>query len=425
MKTGDLISRKYRLLQRLAEGGMGEVWGARNERTNRDFAVKFLLPSLARHPEALQRFVREAKATGQLSHPNLVPAIDAGMHEGRPYLVMELLKGESLESRLERQRSLSLVETCLMIGQVARALEHVHAAGLVHRDLSAANVFLVESQDGPSVRVLDFGVSKVLRAGAPSRLRTGDGVLLGSPAYMSPEQARGAGDVDIRGDLWALGVLAYQSVTGRFPFDAPNYNALVYAILHGTHDPITSVLPELDPEFAELVESCLIKDRELRPSHAGEVAEAFERLALRLASAQAPRGVPRRRATDRFRPRELSTAWGWLERGGLPPSAWSMKLRLAHWGQSWPRGTGFALGAAVGAAAVLALVRLSSPGVPDGIVVTPSAPPACSAAAPQAAHAAITARPAIAAVSHELELARAVSVGLSSPNASPVAPSRH
>jgi eukaryotic-like serine/threonine-protein kinase len=150
VRTAELVSRKYRLLGLLAEGGMGEVWAARNERTNREVAVKFLLADLARNPEAMHRFVREAKATGQLRHPNIVSALDAGMHEGRPYLVLELLDGESLEQRLSREKRLDPVLSCVIGAQIGRALAHAHKVGIVHRDLSLANVFLTHgAPDGP------------------------------------------------------------------------------------------------------------------------------------------------------------------------------------------------------------------------------------------------------------------------------------
>ena len=198
VKSGDLVSRKYRLLRRLAEGGMGEVWSVRNERTNREFAIKFLLPALAKHPEALHRFVREAKATGQLRHPNIVSVLDAGMHERRPYLVMELLTGESLDECLQRVGKMRPLHACVVIAQVARAVAHAHQRKVIHRDLSTANVFLSQTDENepPIVKVLDFGVSKVLSTERNSRIRTGDGAVLGSPAYMSPEQACGAEGVE-------------------------------------------------------------------------------------------------------------------------------------------------------------------------------------------------------------------------------------
>ena len=154
---------------------MGEVWSARNERTNRDFAIKFLLPALAKHPEALQRFVREAKATGQLRHPNIVSVLDAGMHEHRPYLVMELLTGESLEECLGRIGKLRPLHACVVLAQVARAVTHAHQRKVIHRDLSSANEYLSQTDDHepPIVKVLDFGVSKVLSAERTTRIARG------------------------------------------------------------------------------------------------------------------------------------------------------------------------------------------------------------------------------------------------------------
>ena len=305
-----IIARKYLLRRRIAEGGMGEVWLARNQRTHGDCAIKILLPELARSGEAMARFAREARATGQLKHPGIIQVFDAGKTEdGRPYLVMELLVGESLEQRLARQGPMSPGEACVLLSQVARSLQHAHQMGVVHRDLSASNVFLVRSREGgaPTPKIVDFGVSKLL--GARGGGCTLSGTLLGSPAYMSPEQAEGAEGVDARTDVWSLGVLLYQSLSARMPFDERNANATMLAIVSRPHVPLLEWAPELDRELGALVEGCLVKDRSERVQTAMHVADSLERIGRRLLRSRNESSLtPRRRLTDRLPPAPIRQA---------------------------------------------------------------------------------------------------------------------
>ena len=374
VKPGELVSRKYRLLRPLAEGGMGEVWSARNERTNRDFAIKFLLPALAKHPEALYRFVREAKATGQLRHPNIVSVLDAGMHDRRPYLVMELLTGESLDECLGRVGKLRPLHACVVIAQVARAVAHAHQRQVIHRDLSSANVFLSQTDENepPLVKVLDFGVSKVLSTERSTRIRTGDGAVLGSPAYMSPEQACGAEGVDERSDVWALGVLLYQCIAGRLPFTAPNYNALMFSIASTPHDPLSSRSPRVDAEIVDLVEACLVKDREHRLESAQAVFDRLERIARRLAQRSPATGyVAGRRSTDRLRPLSAGSR-GWFGTAPLPLRVMPLRARIWSWASD-ARGTlGVIAGVALGCGLTyVGKDYLRAPSL-DGIKATPT-----------------------------------------------------
>jgi eukaryotic-like serine/threonine-protein kinase len=359
VKQGDRISGKYRLLRRLGEGGMGEVWAARNERTDRDFAIKFLLPYLVGNSQAIERFVREARATGQLHHPNIVSVLDAGRaQDGRPYLVMELLAGETLEQRLARERALPQLSACVLFSQVARALDVAHHAGLVHRDLSSGNVFLVPADQGPEpvARLLDFGVSKILGSRADGCLRTGNGAMLGAVEYMSPEQACGAESVDERTDLWSFGVLLYECLTGSHPFAGNNYRALIFNILQTPHRPLGQAVPLVDADLCSLVEACLIKDREARLASARQVAEQLERIAWRLSASGAERApVVRRRATDRLSagPRELRSGRPTLATTGMPSRVLPAGVRWWHWfeGQSSARQL-IALTSAIAGAAV-------------------------------------------------------------------------
>ncbi len=284
---------------------MGEVWAAKNELTNRDFAIKFLLPQFSENDEAFERFVREAKTTGTLQHPSIVDVYDVALgKDGRPFIVMELLHGEELEDFIERKGSLSPLKTAAYFAQIAAALQLAHDAGVVHRDLSTNNIFLGRSKDGAIVpKILDFGVSKTLGPVFEGQSVTCDGAVLGNPIFMSPEQARGAREVDGRTDLWALGIGMYQSLTGRAPFRRSNYNALMVDIMTRKHRPILELIPTLDRQLGELIEECLIKDRSKRIQSARELAHRLSAIARRLATDPSELGrSPKRRATDLLPP---------------------------------------------------------------------------------------------------------------------------
>ncbi len=369
MQAAELISDKYRLERLVGAGGMAEVWSARNELTQRDFAIKVILPELSRNREAIERFLQEARATSRLKHPSLVNVFDVGStRDGRPYLVMELLEGESLEALIERRGRLSPLWTALILAPIARALSVAHRAGIVHRDLSSANVFLASGGEGepPMPKVLDFGVSKILEhaeCAAARRVRTGNGAVLGSPAYMSPEQARGAASVDARSDVWALGVLLYECLCGEPPFRAHNYNALMVKILSTPHRPIYDQLPRLDAELAALVESCLIKDREARTQTAHEVASELEAIAERLADGTSQRISYFERPRASLPPRAL-----------LPARTLPLGVRAVRALKSGatPR-TLAAVGALAGTTLGLAIgVQLAARGAPEAKV--PAAP---------------------------------------------------
>ncbi len=284
MDAGELISGKYRLQRILGAGSMGSVWAARNELTNRDFAVKFLLPELSQNEEALNRFFLEARACGQIRHSAIVDVYDMGQAEdGSPYLVMELLEGEGFDQRIIRQGFLRPVDVCRYTATISRGLEEAHTRGLIHRDLKPGNIFFAIDKKGEvHPKVLDFGISKETSAEHFDFVKTSTGTVLGSPAYMSPEQAKGEVDVDARTDIWALGVIMYEALTGELPFDANNYNALMLCIITEPHRSVIEVAPEVPLELSQLVDQLLEKDRENRVNSAGELAVQLERIYSRL-----------------------------------------------------------------------------------------------------------------------------------------------
>ncbi len=295
LHPGLLISGKYRLLRLLGAGGMGSVWAARNELTDRDFAIKFLLPSLAQNKEALHRFFHEARACGQIKHPAVVDVYDMGQAEdASPYLVMELLEGEGFDQRLARSGTFRPGEAAAWLAFICRGLEEAHVRGLVHRDLKPGNIFFALDDRGDVIpKVLDFGVSKATAPGKGDFVKTTTGAVLGSPAYMSPEQAKGEADIDGRSDVWSLGVILYETLTGSVPFDAPNYNALMLSIITKPHKPAIEEAPGVPLELSQIIDRCLTKERGHRIGTARELAELLEAAAASRHSGTFPGMGPR------------------------------------------------------------------------------------------------------------------------------------
>ncbi|WP_437652314.1 protein kinase domain-containing protein [Sorangium sp. So ce1182] len=270
---GALVCGKYRLLRRIGEGAMGVVWAAHNEATSREVALKLLVRP---DPELRVRLLREARACGAVSHRNIVDIYDADEAEnGDPFLVMPLLSGETLSSLLKRKRKLEVPEASRIARDIARGLSAAHERGIIHRDLKPSNIFL-HTEPGESnyvVKVLDFGVSKFLTG--PQQMRTATGILIGSPAYMSPEQVRAQGDIDTRADLWALGVVMFEMLTSRRPIQGKAHE-LLRNVLQGDIPTVSQFVWQIDPGLDALVSQCLQRDREKRPRSAADVAAALE-----------------------------------------------------------------------------------------------------------------------------------------------------
>ncbi|MFO0570707.1 MAG: protein kinase [Polyangiaceae bacterium] len=215
---GLLVAERYRLLEVVGKGGMGAVWRARHVSLECDVAIKQISERWLGTDKAVARFLQEGRTVASLKSPHVVQVFDHGVEKGVPYIVMELLHGESLGARLLREHTLSQAATLRIIVHVARALSQAHDAGIVHRDLKPDNVFLIHNEDEEIAKVIDFGVAKLgVDSSTPLGVETASGALVGTPFYMSPEQTRGRG-VDHRTDLWALGVIAFECLTGRRPF---------------------------------------------------------------------------------------------------------------------------------------------------------------------------------------------------------------
>lgn len=256
----------------LGSGASGTVWAAKNELIDRDVALKILHPDVATDSVQLQRFFNEAKASGRVHSPNIAEILDLGQAEdGSPFLVFELLHGEGLDQWIARERTLEPRTLSELFIGVVRALELAHAQGIIHRDLKPANLYAHRGPTGQQVlKILDFGISKMVEGNntAEHMTLTRTGTVVGSPAYMSPEQAAGREDIDGRADVWSLGVVLYEALTGTLPHEAPNYNALMVRIMTRDADPAISRRADLPPTLAALIDDCLRRERERRPNTA-------------------------------------------------------------------------------------------------------------------------------------------------------------
>jgi serine/threonine protein kinase len=289
-QPGDVIGRRYRLIQLLGSGAMGVVWSARNEAIDRSFAIKLMRPDATANPSRVQRFFREAKAAGRLRHRSIIEVYDLGVieqlegeprdpHTGTPYLVMELLEGEPLDGLLRRTGKLAVGTALRLVAEVARGLHVAHKHGIIHRDLKPGNLFLHRSPEDDRIiepKILDFGVSKLLDKIDSSE--TTEGTILGSPAYMSPEQTWGEADLDGRADVWSLGVVLYKALSAALPFEGSNFHAIMMAINSRPAQPLRSRAPELPSEVCALVHRCLEKEREARHPSAIGLADAIDAL---------------------------------------------------------------------------------------------------------------------------------------------------
>ncbi len=276
---GTVLVDKYRLVSLLGRGGMGEVWRAEHLGLRAPVAIKLMNPEIVSNPEALARFNREAQAAASLRSPHVVQVLDHGLDPTlrAPFIAMEMLEGESLATRLERNGRLTPAETARIVTQISRALARAHEAGIVHRDLKPDNVFLVRNEDEEVAKVLDFGIAKASSQSLDSGSATRTGAVMGTPYYMSPEQISGAKGVDHRTDLWALGVIACQCLTGRLPFTAETIGGLVLAIC--THPmPRPSQLGPTPLGFDQWFARALARDPAQRFQSARELAEDLRRV---------------------------------------------------------------------------------------------------------------------------------------------------
>lgn len=278
--AGAVVAGRYRLDRQLGKGGMGEVWAATQTLTRMPVALKFLRDPAASE-DVRRRFLREARAACAVRHPNVVQIHDVvELPGGEPVMVMELLVGESLEQRLRREGKIALRDAAAILLRVVSAVGTAHQLGIVHRDLKPDNIFLAETREGVEVKVVDFGIAKLTAAegdAAETAGLTGTGAMLGTPYYMSPEQAFGERAIDHRADIWSLGVILYRCLTGVLPTQAENIGQILKIIMTNAIRPLGEIDPALPPDVVALVGRMLTQDRARRPQDLREVKALLER----------------------------------------------------------------------------------------------------------------------------------------------------
>ncbi len=301
LHEGAIIAGKYRLVKPIARGGMGSVWVARHIELDEPVAIKLIAVAPEDVADAKVRLLREAKSAARLRSPHVVQLLDYGVDREVPYLVTELLEGEHLAARIRKKGRLSLADAGVIAEQVGKALRRAHKAGIVHRDLTPSNVFLAKIDDEEIVKLLDFGIAKAVRGtliGDP----THSNVLIGSPHYMSPEQSFASKEIDHRTDLWSLGVILFEAITGQRPFQGGSIVNIIMNIRSGPAPVASQIAPDLPPEvdafFRRALErdparrfasaramvdelSSLVKDLGPRAKHVGPIStEALSKLSL-------------------------------------------------------------------------------------------------------------------------------------------------
>lgn len=278
IEAGTIIAGKYHVERQLSQGGMGSVWIARQIQLQRRVVIKLMEPSLAATAQGRARFEREAQAAALIQSPHVVQIHDYGVERDTPYIVMELLEGEDLGRRLKRERRLPLTTVANIFGQITKALRKAHEAGMMHLDLKPANIFLARDDEDDIVKVLDFGIAKMITT-APDTEVTATGVVLGSVHYMSPEQVRGRRGLDHRSDLWSLGVIAFRAITGELPFGGTQVGDVLVKVCADPIPIASTVAPGISPEVDAFLLRALTRDPDGRFQSAREFAAALALLA--------------------------------------------------------------------------------------------------------------------------------------------------
>jgi serine/threonine-protein kinase len=293
VQEGDVLAGKYRVERILGIGGMGVVVAAHHIQLDERVALKFLLPEAIGNADALARFVREARAAVKIKSEHVARVSDVGtLPNGAPYMVMEFLEGGDLSGWLKERGALPIEQAVEFVLQACVAVADAHALGIVHRDLKPANLFCVCRSDGQlSIKVLDFGISKLteVAGSAPGIAMTQTSALMGSPLYMSPEQMRSSRDVDLQTDLWALGIILFELIAGRTPFQGESVPELAVKIVTEPAPAIRTFRPDVPGALEAVVFKCLEKDRRQRYRNVGELALALLPFAPKRANASVDR----------------------------------------------------------------------------------------------------------------------------------------
>lgn len=261
-EPGTIIEGKYKIIRPIGVGGMGEVYEGENVRINRRVAIKVLHAAAAQNSDAVARFEREAQAAGRIGSDHILEILDLGtLDGGEHFIAMEYLDGETLGARIERLGRMTPGQVYPLIRQALVGLKAAHGAGIIHRDLKPDNLYILREKAGTPdfVKIIDFGISKFHALGSDMSM-TRTGAVMGTPYYMSPEQARGSRDIDVRSDVYAMGVIMYEALSGAKPFDAETFNELLFKIVLSTPPPLAEMVPGIDAAFASIVYKAMARD---------------------------------------------------------------------------------------------------------------------------------------------------------------------
>jgi serine/threonine-protein kinase len=278
LRAGDVLAGKYRVERVLGAGGMGVVVAAHHLQLDERVALKFLHPDVERSVEATSRFVREARAAAKIKSEHVARVTDVGeLENGSPYMVMEYLEGSDLSERLETDGPLPVAQAVDFVLQTCEALASAHTLGIIHRDLKPANLFCTERPDGQlAIKVLDFGISKVTTPDPSAPHMTRTHAVIGTAPYMSPEQMKQSRGVDARADIWSLGIVLFELLTGRLPFDSDVVTHLAIKVASEPPPPLNDLRPDAPAGLERVIATCLEKDRERRFQTVGELAIALK-----------------------------------------------------------------------------------------------------------------------------------------------------
>jgi serine/threonine-protein kinase len=400
LTPGALIAERYRLVRKLGEGGMGAVWAATHVITRKPIALKFL--KAAAEPAVRKRFLREARAASAVRHKNVIAIHDVvELDDSTVFMVMDLLEGETLSSLIAREGALPPATVAKILLPVVSAVGAAHASGIVHRDLKPDNIFLSRDEDGAvEVKVLDFGIAKLTGLGADggdTGALTGTGSMLGTPYYMAPEQIYAEKDLDQRIDVWAMGVILFECLTGTRPTEGEGVGQIFKKITIGTLPRLSEVAPELPQDITRVVERMLSRDRDERPKDLSEALATLRRYADVAVQSFPALGELVRPSWPPASPAAALAEAETVSIEGVPTldvasASHTAAGAVAPAGLTRPRRARWPIAAGVAGAVVLGAIALSlaprsavdAPSAPAAApVLTPSAPPPIAAPPPR------------------------------------------